>query len=87
METEAQRHAKLIKLLNESGLLNHKYLARELSINPLDLDPNEINAAVRLLTDFLHIGGGSSGDISLYNLLQKYFKDPAIRGQINSIVG
>lgn len=86
METEAQRHTKLIEILNESGLLSRKYEARELAIGPQDLGTNEINAAVGLLTDFLHIGGGSSGDISLYNLLQKYFTDPAIRRQINSIV-
>ncbi len=90
-----KRHDALINLLSTFPQYQGndrkptiKKRAKEInSKDVLNLSCNEINSGVVVLTDFLHLSGGSiGGGIDLYRLLQSYFLDVDKREMINNIV-
>lgn len=89
-----ERHERLIELLGQFAQYQNKDKAPlikirkgQLNSNDVkDLDINEINSGVVVLTDFLNLGGGSISNIDLYRLLQAYFLVPERRDGINQMV-
>jgi len=89
-----ERHEKLIAFLsefkqyqNEDGTPKLKKVKKTLTSKQIEnINFNEINAAVVVLTDVLNIGGGSIGNIDLYRLLQAYLLVPEYREKIDIVV-
>jgi ferric-dicitrate binding protein FerR (iron transport regulator) len=50
------------------------------------LTRRQTDAGVRALMLACNLAGGSTGDIQLYDLLDKYLRDPEARQEINRVV-
>jgi hypothetical protein len=51
------------------------------------LTRRQTDNGVRALVLVCNLRGGSTGDIQLYDLLDKYLRDPEARAEINRVVG
>lgn len=83
------RHRKLVQLINEIEespvlpIVKEEYNSDEV----YKIKREHIIHATVAFTDILGIGGGSIGDIDLYELLQAYLTKPECRVQMNNIAG
>ncbi|GAB3927273.1 hypothetical protein [Mucilaginibacter myungsuensis] len=88
-EEDQNRHEQLIDFLNEFNLYNGalKKVDKKLTSNQFQsIKTNNINQAVKVLTDVLNLSGGSVSDVDFYELLQAYFQVPSYREKFNTLV-
>lgn len=87
--TPEEKHKRLIQLLADNHhILKIKPTLRKTSgsENWEKFNTSDINEAVVLLVNYLHLTGGSVGSFDLYELLQSYFLDPEGRKEVNEVV-
>ena len=79
------QHKALITFLKKIDIFHYvKYNPTEkFYCDEVKMDSDDINRGVKLLCVFWNIHSGSTGEIDLYQLLQKYLLDVDARDRIN----
>jgi hypothetical protein len=88
-ETTKSRHKKLMEFLQNTQRYKKVAAVQDKSVISEDvhkIDPQKVDAVTILIIDFLHLYGGSIGDIDLYKLIHEYLLNPDSRAAINKAV-